>query len=137
MTGLEDHRVSTDDRFERGKALLAQMHGARGEASMEGLSDIAPDLARLVAEHAFADLYARPGLDLKTRQFATVAALIAMGDSQPQLETHMAAALRIGWTQGELVELILQMSAYAGFPAAMKAVNALRAALAIRAEEEG
>jgi 4-carboxymuconolactone decarboxylase len=76
-------------------------------------------------------------LDLKTRQFATVAALIAMGDSQPQLETHMAAALRIGWTQGELVELILQMSAYAGFPAAMKAVNALRAALAIRAEEEG
>ncbi|HTK33811.1 MAG TPA: carboxymuconolactone decarboxylase family protein [Caulobacteraceae bacterium] len=127
----------SDDRFERGKALLSRMHGARGEAAMEALADLAPDLARLVAEHAFADLYARPGLDLKTRQFATVAALIAMGDSQPQLEVHMNAAMRLGWTQGELVELILQMSAYAGFPAAMKAVSALRAALAMRAEDEG
>lgn len=127
--------MADDDRFERGKALLAQIHGARGEAVMDSLGDIAPDLARLVAEHAYADLYARPGLDLKTRQFATVAALIAMGDAQHELEVHLRAALRLGWTQGELVELILQLSAYAGFPAALKAVNALRAALAMAAED--
>ena len=125
----------SDDRLNRGKALLAQMHGARGEAAMEGLADIAPDLADLVATNAFADLYARPGLDLKTRQFATVAALIAMGDTQPQMEVHLASALRMGWTQGELVELILQLSAYAGFPAAMRAVTALRVALTMRAED--
>jgi 4-carboxymuconolactone decarboxylase len=125
------------DRLERGRALLTKMHGTRGEAAMAGLADIAPDLADLVATHAFADLYARPGLDLKTRQLATVAALIAMGDSQPQLEVHLNAAMRLGWTKDELVELILQMSAYAGFPASMKAISALRAALVMRAEDGG
>ena len=127
--------MSDADRLARGEALLRQMHGARGEATMQELRDIAPDLADLVATHAFTDLYARPGLDLKTRQFATVTALIAMGDSPAQLEVHMRAALRLGWTQTELVELIMQMSAYAGFPAALKAVGALRAALLMQVED--
>ena len=127
--------MSDDDRLARGRALLSRMHGARGEAAMEGLRDIAPDLADLVATHAFADLYDRPGLDLKTRQFATVAALIARGDSQPQLEVHLASAMRMGWTQAELVELILQLSAYAGFPAALRAISALRVALTMRTQD--
>jgi 4-carboxymuconolactone decarboxylase len=97
------------------------MHGARGEAAMEGLADLAPDLARLVAEHAFSDLYARPGLDLKARQFALSRPRSPWATAS---QMHMNAAMRLGWTQAELVELILQMSAYAGFPAAMKAVTA-------------
>ena len=114
---------------------LEKREESRGEAAMEGLRDIAPDLADLVATHAFADLYDRPGLDLKTRQFATVAALIARGDSQPQLEVHLASAMRMGWTQAELVELILQLSAYAGFPAALRAISALRVALTMRTQD--
>src|ERR1700759_3070643 len=100
MTGLWKAPAMTtdDDRLARGRALLLEMHGARGEAAMEALRDIAPDLADLVATHAFAHLYARSGLDLKPRQLATVAALIAVGDSPTQLEVHLATALRLGWT---------------------------------------
>jgi 4-carboxymuconolactone decarboxylase len=128
--------TDADDRLARGEALLKAMHGARGEAAMESLRDVAPELADLVATHAFADLYDRPGLELKTRQICTVAALIVMADAPAQLEVHMRAALRLGWTRAELVELVMQMSAYAGFPAALKAVAALRAALIMQAEDE-
>jgi len=64
----------------------------------------------------------RPGLDLKLRQIATVAALTALGNAQPQLKFHIQGALNVGCTRQEIIELITQMSVYAGFP---KAANAM------------
>ncbi len=120
----------SDDRYRRGLAKLREMHGETGEAALAALADLAPDLGRHVVEYAFGDLYARPGLDAKTRQLVTVSALVAMADAQPQLEVHFRSALRLGWTREELVEVVLQLAAYAGFPAAMNAIAALRLALA-------
>jgi 4-carboxymuconolactone decarboxylase len=122
--------MSADDRYARGLARLRELHGEPGEAALAALDDLAPDLHRHVVEYAFGDLYDRPGLDLKTRQLVTVAALIAMANAEPQLEVHFRTAMRLGWTQAELVEVILQLAAYAGFPSAMNAVRALRAAVA-------
>lgn len=124
--------MSNDDRFERGLAKLAEVDGDAGRSIVDSLSDLAPDLGRYIVEFAFGDLYSRPGLDLKSREIATVAALTAMGTARPQLEVHLSAALHVGCTQDELVEVILQMSAYAGFPAALNAIAALRGVLAAR-----
>jgi 4-carboxymuconolactone decarboxylase len=66
-----------------------------------------------------------PGLDLKTRELATVAALTAMGTVRPQLEVHLGAALNAGAIREELVEVIMQMAVYAGFPAALNGIAAL------------
>ena len=104
------------------------------EAVVESLKDIAPDFARYLLEFPFGDIYARPGLDLRSREIATVAALTAMGNAAPQLKVHIGAALHVGLTQDEIVEVIMQMAVYAGFPAAL---NGLFAAKEVFASHRG
>lgn len=90
------------------------------------LKDIAPDMARLVAEFAYGDIYGRPGLGLKTRELATVSALTALGNCPLQLKSHINGALNSGWTREEVVEVIMQMAVYAGFPAALNGLYAAK-----------
>lgn len=122
----------SEDRYDRGRARLAEIDGPAGEAVITSLADLAPDLGRYVIEFAFGDVYSRPGLDLKTRELATVAALVAMGNARPQLEVHLGAALNVGATREELVEIMIQMAVYAGFPAALNGIAALRTVLESR-----
>ena len=117
---------ATDDRYERGWSKLVEVDGDAGSMVVEGLKDIAPDLGRYIIEFAFGDLYSRPGLDLRSREIAAVAALTVMGNATPQLKVHIHAALNVGVTREEIIEVIMQMSAYAGFPAAINAVAAAR-----------
>ncbi|MEO0408453.1 MAG: carboxymuconolactone decarboxylase family protein [Cyanobacteria bacterium P01_A01_bin.135] len=114
------------DRYRRGWQQLQQIDGHAGEQVIASLQDIAPDLARYVIEFPFGDIYSRPGLDLKSREVATVAALTAMGNAQPQLKVHIQAALNVGCTQAEIVEVIMQMAVYAGFPAALNGITAAK-----------
>jgi 4-carboxymuconolactone decarboxylase len=115
-----------ENRFERGLAKLKEIDGAQGEQVVESLKDIAPDFARYVIEFPFGDIYARPGLDLKSREIATVAALTALGNATPQLKVHIHAALNVGCSKEEIVETIMQMAVYAGFPAALNGLFAAR-----------
>ncbi len=109
----------SDERYQAGLQQLAQIDGEAGEKVLAALADVAPDLARYTIEFPFGDIYRRPGLDLKSRELATVAALTALGNAQPQLAVHLHAALNVGCSQAELVEVIIQMAVYAGFPAAL------------------
>lgn len=117
-----------DDRYTRGSELLARIHADGGAQLVAALADIAPDLERYIVEFGFGDVYARPGLTLRDRQIATVAALAALGTARPQLTAHIEGALAVGVTRQEIVEIIIQMALYGGFPAAMNAVDAARAA---------
>ena len=114
------------DKFQRGLAKLKEIDGEAGEAVINALQDISPELAKLTIEFGFGDIYSRPGLDLKSREIATVAALTALGFAIPQLKVHIKAALNVGCTQDEIKEIIIQMSAYAGFPAALNAMFAAK-----------
>ena len=60
------------------------------------------------------------------REIATIAALAALGNAQPQLKVHIEAALNVGCTRDEIVEVFIQMAVYAGFPAALNALFAAR-----------
>ena len=120
------------DRYARGLARLAEIDGEAGERVIEGLRDVAPDLGRYVIEYPFGDIYGRPGLDLKSREIATVAALTALGHAQPQLAVHVHGALNVGCTRTEVVEVIIQMSVYAGFPAALNGMATARQVFADR-----
>lgn len=114
------------ERFITGQKMLQQVDGKGGEAVVESLKDIAPDFARYLLEFPFGDIYARPGLDLRSREIATVAALTAMDNAAPQLKVHIGAALHVGLTQDEIVEVIMQMAVYAGFPAALNGLFAAK-----------
>ncbi|PXW13767.1 4-carboxymuconolactone decarboxylase [Paraburkholderia caballeronis] len=99
---------------------------------VDALADIAPDFARYLLEFPFGDIYARPGLDVRAREIATIAALTALGNAGPQLKVHIAAGLNVGLDRREIVETIIQMAVYAGFPAAL---NGLFAAKDVFAQE--
>ncbi|MCX5892572.1 MAG: carboxymuconolactone decarboxylase family protein [Deltaproteobacteria bacterium] len=107
------------ERYDRGWQKLQEIDGEAGERVIDSLKDIAPDFARYLIEFPFGDIYSRPGLDLKSREIATVAALTALGNAAPQLKVHIQAALNVGCSRLEVVETIMQMAVYAGFPAAL------------------
>ena len=117
------------DRFNRGLATMQAIDPDQTVRILAGVGDIAPDFAAYLVEYAFGDIGSRPGLSLKEREFGAVAALAAMGTAQPQLKARLNGALKLGWTQKELVELLMQISVHAGFPAAINGLTALREVL--------
>jgi 4-carboxymuconolactone decarboxylase len=118
---MEDKTKSK--RYELGLETLEKITGDTGTAVVESLKDIAPDLSDWIIEFAYGDVLSRPVLDLRSRQFATVAALTAMGTAGPQLKVHINAALNVGCKPKEIIEVILQMMLYAGFPACINGIN--------------
>jgi 4-carboxymuconolactone decarboxylase len=115
---------TSNQRYQRGLEKLREIDGDAGQRVIDSLQDIAPDFARYLIEFPFGDIYSRPGLDLKSREIAVVAALTALGNAAPQLKVHLQAALNVGVSREEIVETIMQMAVYAGFPAALNGLAA-------------
>ncbi|MFE3255268.1 carboxymuconolactone decarboxylase family protein [Nocardia sp. NPDC059091] len=123
-----------NERFRRGAACQTELGGSGGVRGRvyDELADIAPDLHRFAVEFAYGDIHSRPGLDAGRRELVILGALIALGDTRPQLEAHLGAALNAGVAPGEIVEAILQALPYAGFPRVLSAMSAARGVLAGR-----
>jgi len=120
------------DRHAEGIAGLRRVDGVHGEHVVDGLAAIAPDLGRHIVDFVFGEIYSRPGLDLFSRELASVSALAALGCAAPQLRVHMHAFLNVGGTPAQLVALATQAAVYAGFPRAIAAALLAREVLAER-----
>ena len=116
--------ILMEDRFEKGMSILKITNEETINNIFDELADIAPDLSHFLVEFPYSELYTRDEVDLKTRELCTIAALTTIG-AIPQLKDHINAALAVGNSPSEIVEIIMQMSAYAGFP---KAINGIMAA---------
>ena len=114
----------TSERFERGLARQRELDPTISEEVLESMAGIAPDFGRLTIEFPFGDIYSRPGLDLRQREMVTMAALAALGEER-QLRVHIRFARHVGVTDEEIVEVLIQISVYAGWG---RALDALRAA---------
>jgi 4-carboxymuconolactone decarboxylase len=125
-----------EDRLKRGYIKLREVDGSAGKDVENSLNDIFPDLVKYMIEYVWGDIYSRNILDLKSKEMAVVAALTAMGNAEPQLKVHINGALNVSCTINEIKEIILQMSAYSGFPACINAMNALKNVLKER-EKQG
>ena len=112
------------DRYEKGIASMREHLGPKADQYVEAIREVAPLFAKVNVEFPFGDLYGdkQSVLDQRTREIATIAALTVQGFSLPQLKVHVDAALRCGATKEEIVEIITQMIAYCGFPAATNAI---------------
>lgn len=115
-----------EDRYQKGYDQLTALDAHAPDRLNSVLSTIAPDLARLIIEFGYGDIYTRPGLDIQSRQIATIAALVALGNAGPQLELHIRAALNIDVKPEEIIETIYVATVYAGFPAALNAFSSCR-----------
>lgn len=105
-----------ESRLDRGKRALSEIDGEAGERVVSALAGIAPDFARYLIEFPFGD----------------IAALTALGNAAPQLKVHVEAGLNVGLTRDEIVEIIMQMAVYAGFPAALNGLFAAKEVFAHR-----
>lgn len=132
----QHHRSAGESRLERGRRALAEIDGEAGERVVASLADIAPDFATYLIEFPFGDIYCRPGLDLRAREIATIAALTALGNASPQLKVHIEAGLNVGLSREEVTEIIMQMAVYAGFPAALNGLFAAKDVFAARSAAE-
>lgn len=120
--------------LEQGRAVLAHLNPGLEDALREKYANILPELGEALTEWAYGRVYARPGLDMRTRQLCTVAALTALGgQTAPQLRVNIRHSLAVGCSPREIVEAIWQMAVYGGMPAA---INGLNAAIEVF-EEEG
>jgi 4-carboxymuconolactone decarboxylase len=132
MTQQND--TTTKSRLDRGRSALDAIDGAAGRNVIDALDGIAPDFATYLFEFPFGDIYSRPGLALRDREIATIAALAAMGTAAPQLKVHIEAGLNVGLSRTEITEILMQMAVYAGFPAALNGLFAAKEVFAARAD---
>jgi 4-carboxymuconolactone decarboxylase len=111
------------ERYRRGIDIAEQLAADKITHFVEsGVAEVAPDFARMVIEFAFGDIYSRKALDLKSRELIAIAVLAASGKAGPQLRLHVEAAESSGIDKAEIVEVLMQIALYAGFPTALNAL---------------
>ncbi len=121
----------SSERADRGAAYMATLDPGLEGALRKGMAPIAPDFADMMVEFGYGEMMSRPGLDPKGRQLVTLGALAALGHPVDQLKGHINGALSVGLTPNEIVEALMQVALYAGFPAS---TNALRVAKRVFAD---
>ena len=115
--------VSLEELETRGRQLREQLFGEEGQGGYNAaLMDLAPDLRTITYQYGFGEIFFRPGLDLKSRVVCTTAALTAVR-ADNQLRNFLRAGPRVGFTQEEITEVLIQTGGYAGYPAALNAIS--------------
>jgi 4-carboxymuconolactone decarboxylase len=110
--------MAESDLYRKGIALRSELMGEAFAASMNSTTYSDPIMQKfrdIAAETVFGALWTRPGLDLKTRALVCVVSDVATG-RDPELALHLRMALRQGWSEDELVEVLIHMSGYVGLP---------------------
>lgn len=123
-----------EDRKEKGREVYRKMFDDKKLGWLEATiaeGGFGSTVASLAQEFAFGSIWARPGLERKTRSVATISALIALG-KLAELKKHFTAGLNNGLSPAEIEEIILQIIPYAGFPAAAQALEVAREVLTER-----
>lgn len=116
--------------LDRGRMVLETLNPGLEPVLAARYDDQVEGFAESLIEWAYGRHYARPGLDLRTRQLCTVAALTVLGgQTGPQLRVNIEHALAAGATGEEITEAIWQMAVYGGLPAAINGLNVAREVL--------
>lgn len=111
------------DRKALGQHRLKEVLGQKVVDKVAQFSRVSPDFANYIIEHAYGDLYARKGFNDKLREMSAVACLIGQGNTGMPLKSHLQGMVNVGWTKDEILELIIFLTGYAGFPSCVDAIN--------------
>ena len=110
----------SEQRYQKGIETLSKIHPDAEKRIKEKFGKISEDMARFIIEFPYGDIYSREDkLDLRTRELATIASLTTLGSAPNQLKAHVQNAVYLGIDRQEIIEVIMQMAVYAGFPAAL------------------
>lgn len=135
QTGKKSTDPTQTDRLKLGEQELTKLDRLQVDRLKNAYRDFSLELVKWILEFGYADIFSRDNLDKKYRQIATIAALTALGNAQPQLKFHINAGLNIGLTVENIKEIMLLMTVYAGFPAAINGTNILKETVNERAKK--
>lgn len=122
--------MSLDLREKRCREIL----GKDAEQIMNGFREISPDFAEYIMQIIFGDLYQREGLTDKDRELAVVANLIGQGKTEFPLRVHIGGMLNVGWTEQEVIESLILLIGYVGFPSIVEAMKTAQEVFSARKE---
>ena len=119
---MSDAKKKSVGDYHRG---IETMNRLWGKSVTEQLRSIwkkaSPDVERYITAFAMGEVWSRPVLDLKTRSLICLAAAVAL-EREDQIRLHTQGALHSGATPAEVIETIIHLMIYAGFPAAWQAM---------------
>jgi 4-carboxymuconolactone decarboxylase len=111
----------SDETHERGMQIRREVLGDEHvDRAVERSTDLTREFQDFITRYAWGEIWARPGLDRRTRSCITLTALVALGRFD-ELELHIHGALRNGLSLDEIKEVLLQTAVYCGVPAANSA----------------
>ena len=123
-----------DDRYDAGmrvrRSVLGDAHVDRAEARKTPFD---ADFQRFITEGAWGSVWARPGLDKRTRSMLVIALMAALGHEE-ELAMHIRATRNTGATREDVKEVMLMVAVYAGVPAANTAIRIAKEVYAIEGE---
>ena len=121
---IERDAVGSSERWRKGAHWFDAVYGEGKAAGLVAMqSGLAQDLARFGVEFNFGEIYSRPGLTLAQRELLSLASLVTIGGLDAQLRGHTRGAVNVGCSATEILETVIHVVQYAGFP---KALNAIR-----------
>jgi 4-carboxymuconolactone decarboxylase len=115
--------LKRSDRYQRGLKKIKELYGDVWNVNF--LDDLSPEMNDYTVECLYSDVYNTDKLDARSREISIISILIALRANSP-LSIHMHGALNVGLIRKELIEVIVQSSIYAGFPAAVNAMEIAR-----------
>ncbi|WP_372667110.1 carboxymuconolactone decarboxylase family protein [Amycolatopsis kentuckyensis] len=116
--------MTMDDLHDRGRQNFAELV-EDGAKRLDALFATVPALGELAVGTVYGHLHERPALDSRTREAATLAAIVAAGMVGPPLSVHLRTGLASGLSPAEVCEVVVQTAAFAGFPRAVSAADQL------------
>jgi 4-carboxymuconolactone decarboxylase len=127
---VESEMTSDEKALKR----LREILGSNGTTIVESFRAISPDFANYIVNFCYGDLYTRQGLSDKDRELAAVASLISQGKTGLPLRAHIDGMLNVGWTKKEIVELIIFLIGYIGFPSTVEAIKTMHEVFSARSD---
>ena len=114
------------DKHAIGKQRIKDILGEKSEHIIKQFEMISPDFANYVIDFGYGDIYSRSGFSDKSRELAAVACLIGQKNTGLALKAHFNGMLNVGWTKNEIIELIIFLIGYIGFPSCVEAMNTFK-----------
>lgn len=109
-------------KYEIGKKRILEILGPSAENTLEMLSEVSKDFTNYIIEVGYADFYNRKDFSDKNREIAAVACLIGQGNTGLPLKAHIKAMLNVGHSKKDIIELLIFLIPYVGFPAIVDAM---------------
>lgn len=115
-----------ENKYDIGFNKFKNIYGELDIRVLQNVNENSPDMLKYIVEFTFGEIYSWKGRDIKSREIVSISSLLTLGNAIPQLKSHIHGALNIGCTRGEILEIVIQILLYSGFPNALNGLQIVK-----------